>query len=207
MTISANGFHFSDGNSKMQKVSSYSVMPILTCAKDIPCGPDCYACKIMRIRPNVKKCYQENTDLLMKEGKYAELIEDTIAYINANKIRLFRWNVAGDFFSTRYLNAIIEIAKQCPTVTFWAFTKQFKILSDTLKKHESLPSNLNIILSAWGTFMPPKDLMKKFGVCYVHDKAGLFKIPEDAFLCQGNCEHCLTCAHLGAGESVVIHQH
>lgn len=206
MPVSKNGFHYSEGNSKMNKVYSFSVMPLVTCAKKLPCASKCYANKIVKLRPNVRKCYTDNTHLLMEEKEYGLLVEDTVEYIKKNSAKLFRWNVAGDLFSVDYLKAMVTIADLCPDTTFWAFTKQFKVLKDALKEVK-VPKNMTIILSAWGNFMPPKDLMKQFGVCYVQDKDGLFTVPPNAYVCGGDCEHCQVCAHLTADKCVVIHEH
>lgn len=37
--------------------------------------------------------------------------------------RYFRWHDSGDIFSAKHLRALVEIARRCPTISFWAPTR------------------------------------------------------------------------------------
>ena len=124
--------------------------------------------------------------------------------IKTKNVELFRWHVGGDIFSAWYLDNLCLIAKKCPNTQFWAFTKQFNILENYTG---TIPNNLTIILSIWPPHLPSEELRKKYGCCYFQDKDESFDVPEDAFVCDGDCEMCRVCTYLVPGESVVIYQH
>lgn len=206
---SKTGFNYSLDNSKMGDVVSISVTPGVTCAKDVPCGPKCYANKVIKLRPNVGLCYAENTRLLKDEKKYVELVTETEALLKFSGADKFRFNVGGDFFSTQYLEAALFIAQRCPDTMFWAFTKQYDIVAEEGKRwsFEDWPKNFTLVLSRWGDYKPPEELTEHFGVCWFADKKGEYEIPDDAFVCKGGCDTCMRCAGLKANQNVVIHQH
>ena len=208
MPETEHGFRYSLGNIKMKHVMSFSVLPLVTCAKDVPCKKDCYAARMCRFRTNVRDCYQKNTDML-KAGRYRTFIEDFFDVLQETHVDKFRFNVAGDFFCPEYLCAALDLATSCPDVKFWAFTKQWDVVKEVLKDcpKEEWPANFNLVLSRWGDYVPPKDLSDLFGICWFGDKEGKYPYPEDAFVCNGGCETCLACANLGPGQNVVIHQH
>lgn len=209
---SAHGFSISTGNIKMGAVPSFSVEAGVTCPPDVPCRARCYAERMKNYRRAATDSYAENTQLLVA-GRYDDLVEDVANFVRFSGTTLFRWNVSGDLFSVEYLHAIARVAVECPSTRFWVFTKQFGILEKYISLAEipgcpyTIPANLNIVLSVWGTFRPPESLLKRFGTCHVQDKGGLFTIPGDAFVCRGDCFTCRRCAHVKAGESVVIHEH
>lgn len=88
------GFSFSEGNSKMHRVGSFSVLPVTTCAKNAPCAKDgCYACKMIRIYPSVRKAYTDNTVALMQDKRYNEFVKacDLLNLINILIVSYLYW--------------------------------------------------------------------------------------------------------------------
>ena len=199
-----HGFILSMGNRKMGRVMSFSLPPGKTCAYDVPCGPDCYANKMCRIYPTVRASWEYNYKLLQGDCWGDIFVDDIVAAINKKNIKLFRWHVGGDIFSKAYLDNICLIAKKVPDTQFWAFTKQFNILDGYTGK---IPKNLTIILSIWPPHLPSDELKEKYGCCYFQDKEETYVVPDDAFVCQGDCEECQVCTYLVPGESVVIYKH
>lgn len=199
-----NNFSFSEGNSKMQYVGSFSVMPGLTCAKNAPCGRECYAKKLVRIYPSTAKAYSDNTDMLMNKEMYSEFVEATCKFISKKWYNLFRFNVAGDFFSYEYLAACCEIAKRNKKVKFLAFTKQYDIAYKAINKG-IVPKNFNIVFSAWLDFMPENTGLVP--VAYFDDGAHKELIDPNAKKCNGNCMNCKKCFNLKAGKSVYFEKH
>ena len=198
-----HGFVLSMGNRKMGRVMSFSLPPIVTCNKKAPCTHDCYAVKMEKIYPTVKNSWQNNLELLNKYWG-TDFVNDIDAAIRKKKIDLFRWFVGGDIPAVWFIDNMVQIAKDNPDVSFWCFTKQFDHLA---KYRETVPDNLTFILSVWPPLVPSDDLKEKYGCCYFQDKAGSYSVPEDAYVCQGDCEECQVCTYLGSGESVVIMKH
>ena len=203
-----HGFTISMGNDKMGFVPSFSVTPGVTCDVRAPCWRKgiCYAVSMEKRYPSVRTSWANNLSAL-KACEYDEsdvFVQDLVEFVNKKKPEIFRWHVGGDIYSTWYLDQMCQIAKKCPDVKFWAFTKQFGVLSSY---ENVIPDNLNIILSVWPPTVPSVELMKRFGCNYFQDKSGTYIVPDDAFVCQGDCEMCRRCVTLGPGESTVIVKH
>ena len=196
-----HGFSFSVANSKMGRVGSFSVLPVVTCNCDAPCtkGNTCYAKRMVARYKNVREAYQYNTEALLRDNRYNDLIKSADDFIAYNEFRLFRWNVSGDFATLDYLMAACEVAKHNPDVKFLAFTKQFKVVNEGFKMG-IIPSNFNIVFSAWGEFMP--DDVKSVPVAYFDHGSTPELIPDYAELCGGDCQHCKRCFNLKPGEAV-----
>lgn len=67
------GFSFSEGNHKMGRVGSFSVMPGITCAHCEEYYKDCYSRKMIAYRKTVRQAYEDNTKALMIDHRYDEL--------------------------------------------------------------------------------------------------------------------------------------
>lgn len=52
------------------------------------------------------------------------MVKAIIAQIHIEKIEQCRIHASGDFFSTEYVNAWLEIAKACDGCKFWTYTKE-----------------------------------------------------------------------------------
>lgn len=61
----------------------------------------------------------ENADYLLKGGRRAghDYARET------HEGRFFRWHDSGDIYNEEHLRALVEIARRCPTVRFWAPTR------------------------------------------------------------------------------------
>lgn len=198
------GFSFSEGNHKMGRVGSFSVMPGITCAHCEECYKDCYSRKMIAYRKTVRQAYEDNTKALMIDHRYDEFVKAACMFIDYNEYKLFRLNVSGDFFSFDYLNACCEIAKRNPDVKFLAFTKQYEIVGEALELG-LIPSNFNIVFSAWNELIPEnKDSVP---VAYYDDGEHEDLIDPKATVCDGNCQKCKKCFYLGKGESVRFSKH
>lgn len=202
-----HGFSISIGNRKLGAIHSFSTMPGRTCAEGVPCSHDCYARKALRLYPQSKEAWKDNTDLLM-EGKWDEFVEDLVDHINFNEgagaLRYFRFAVAGDIFSVDYWKAIAKIARRCKGTKFWVYTKQFGILKEFVKDNR-VPKNLCIILSVWKDYQPDGELTKLFATAWYADKEAVY--PADGLICPGSCRNCKACSKLRAGSAVVFPKH
>ena len=179
---------------KLGGIHNFSTTPGKTCAKGVPCFKEgrCYALKAYRIYPSVRKAWDENTKLLMEDKAYTEFVEDVSEHIQSNNLDYFRFSVAGDIFSTEYLEAIIKVAEACPDCKMWLYTKQYDVLYLTMllryiknevaepdehapdlhnppeggSKMFAIPPNLAIIVSEWNDFAPwtERDITDEFGM-------------------------------------------
>ena len=135
----------SKGNKKVKNTLIFNIAPITTCIGDCK-GKEgkCYAMKASRRFPNVRNCYNRNTEVAKSEG-FKELMIASIQYHVMNfSFKYFRIHEAGDFFNQRYLNDWCDIASKFPNIKFLAYTKSFQLNFD------NVPSNLTIINSIWG---------------------------------------------------------
>lgn len=186
----------SEGNSKMGKVYSFSVLPVVTCGENVPCRKDCYACKLCRIYPGVKASYAANLDALNNES-LVEIAAALVDVIQRKKVKLFRFNVSGDFRDPNYLRMALTVAAACPDTNFLAFTKIYTALE------VRRPANFNLVASVWNDFAPA-DIES---VPTAHYCDGSREMPAGAVECGGNCETCGKCFFLKAGEKVYFRKH
>ena len=197
-----HGVHISPGNDKMGHIPSFSTMPLVTCARDVPCGKECYALKLARIRSNVRTCWEANTELV-KAGLMNEIGADVDAYLKDHPdVTQFRWNVAGDIYSSAFLAMMICVAHDNPGVTFMAFTKRYNLVP-----LDGLPDNLKIVLSCWKQYRPSKLLASKYPTAWFDDGTPECGIPANAYHCGGDCEKCLECFTMGPGSAVYFTKH
>lgn len=199
------GFSFSDGNSKMNRVGSFSLLPVKTCRPGVACATDgCYACKLVKLRPSVRKAYTDNTVALMDDNRYDEFIKACDMFIDLNEFRLFRFCVSGDFYNTDFLLSCCTIAKHHPDVKFLGFTKQYEVASAVIAMGE-VPSNFNIVFSAWNELVPENE--KSVPMAYMDDGKHADLVPDYAVKCSGDCQHCQKCFNLKAGCAVKFAKH
>ncbi len=202
-----HGFSISIGNTKLGAIHSFSTAPGRTCAKGVPCSRECYARKAMRLYPQTRQAWKDNTDLLM-EGRWGDFVEDLVGHINFNEgagpLRYFRFSVAGDIFSVEYWKAVATIARRCKGTKFWVYTKQYDILREFVKDNK-VPKNLCIILSVWKDYQPDEELTKLFGTAWYADTESVY--PADGLICPGSCRNCKECAKLRAGSAVIFPKH
>jgi hypothetical protein len=185
MTI--NGVHISDGNTKTGKIPAFSLAPGMTCSAAAcrTCyNEGCYARKLYRLRPTVKKAWDENTDFVLHDLERVENALDK--YLTKHAPRFFRVHVSGDFVTREYAAAWARIASKHTETRFLAFTKQFDIIRGI-----EFPGNFSIVASAWEGVKIPNDIRAAFPVAWVFNT--IDDIPENIFECPGRCDTCGAC--------------
>lgn len=196
----------SKGNSKLGQIPSVSLPAVKTC-RVCDCARICYAKKLERLRPTVRKAYQRNLDALIESPDvYWREVEAAIMMS-----RFFRFHVSGDIPYYDYLVKMMEIAGRNPHCQILCFTKRYEFVNHFVDScpGQEVPSNLHIIFSDWpGTEMPNPH---HFPVAYVRFRDGFTQAPSDAQECGGNCTECACteggCWNLKRGESVVFNEH
>ena len=134
--------YISKGNSKTE-CFSFDLPAIETCpGSSAECRRDCYAANLMRIYANVDAKYRRNLEFTSDRNFVAYMVEKIPADCQ------FRIHVSGDFFSAKYVNAWIRIASSRPDVTFYAYTRSWRVpgIWPAIQKLHAL-ANVNVNLS------------------------------------------------------------
>lgn len=71
--------------------------------------------------------------------------------------KVFRWHASGEIEDRKYLDMMMRVAENRPTVHFYSYTKRFSWIKDYLDVHGDFPSNFVWNLSVW------KDNLKESG--------------------------------------------
>ena len=194
----------SNGNIKMGAIPSVSLPSIVTC-RQCECNQKCYAAKLERLRPSVRKAYANNLALLREEpDTYWREVEAAIMMS-----RFFRFHVSGDIPDMSYLVRMVGVASRQPHCQILCFTKKFELVNELLDSGAVLPANLHIIFSGWhGLAMQnPHNLPE----AHVRFRDGTTTARPNALPCSGNCTECAKtdggCWTLKNGDQVVFREH
>lgn len=194
----------SKGNIKMGAINSVSLPSILTC-RQCDCQKKCYARKIERLRPSVRKAYRNNLDILLNDpDTYWREVEAAVM-----TSRFFRFHVSGDIVDDAYFAHMVSVASRNPHCEILCFTKQFEIVNSFLSCGGTIPQNLHLIFSGWPGLTMENPF--KLPEAHVLFKDGTTTASDAAIPCGGNCTECAItdagCWTLRQGEQVVFHEH
>lgn len=194
----------SDGNMKMGKVPSVSLPAIVTC-RSCDCANKCYAHRLEKFRPSVRKAYETNLSVLQTDpDTYWREVEAAIMMS-----RFFRFHVSGDIPDMTYLVRMVGVAARQSHCQILCFTKRFEFVNELLDSGARLPSNLHLVLSGW----PNLPLQNPYCLPEAHVLFGdgTTTARPDAKPCGGNCADCARtdegCWVLQPGEQIVFHEH
>ena len=112
----------------------------ITCPFAKECVKYCYAQKGNYTRFPIIQELMEKKYNISKQDNFVELMTNEIKKKKAKYIRI---HDSGDFYSIKYLNKWVQIAKDNKEVIFYAYTKSIKFFVDGLL----FPENLKIIFS------------------------------------------------------------
>src|ERR1039458_5330743 len=107
---------------------------------------DCYALKGMYNFPNVKNALSARLDAF-ENPQWVNAMTTAIR-IKTKVVKYFRWFDSGDIQSVAMLEAIAQIARNLPDVTFWLPTKEYGFIA-TYMQGNVKPSNLTIRVSGY----------------------------------------------------------
>lgn len=201
----------SEGNVKMGKIKSVSVMPFVTCAARTrsTCAADCYAARMVLQGPhagNTRRAWARNTVMA---------IDDPVTFwaqvkkASRNE-KHFRFQVGGDIINETYLRGMIETAESNPNCHYLAFTKRFAIVNQYCAANggrDAIPANLQIVFSCW------EGLNVDNPYSFPETDVIMPGTTEDPswIICGGNCESCIAagrgCWDLKAGEKLWFYLH
>lgn len=188
----------------------------ITCRPDAPClrctreGGGCYGNRGHMAAKHYKAAMERNLELYNAsvESYYYEIHNQLLLV----PYKFFRWFVTGDMPDKRFLPEVaVCLAKEHPETHFLMFTKKFEIVNEYLDKGNEIPSNLNVIFSCWGDFIPENPYKLPMSYVKFKDDSRNTSIPKNAKPCNGKCEVCVntegSCWKLRRGESVVFNKH
>tara|TARA_R100001463_G_scaffold115997_1_gene171246 strand:+ start:131 stop:733 length:603 start_codon:yes stop_codon:yes gene_type:complete len=112
----------------------------ITCPFAKDCIKYCYAQKGNYTRFPIIAELMEKKYTITKQDNFVYLMNEEIKKKNAKYIRI---HDSGDFYSIKYLNKWIQIAKDNKEVIFYAYTKSIKFFKGCI----NIPKNLKIIFS------------------------------------------------------------
>jgi len=133
--------HVSPGNTKLGGIPSISLDPGLTCNVKWPCYDTCYARKLAAFRPNVKACWLNNTNILLKKPK--EFERQAKMWLMLHHPPKFRWTVGGEWFKEAHKTMLFRLAKVVPRTKFFMYTRRDEW------DWSKAPSNLFVKFSYW----------------------------------------------------------
>ena len=173
----------STGNRKMGAIPSVSLPPIVTCPAGCPCAKKCYAAKMARIYPSVRKAYKNNLDILQSNpGEYWHQVNQAV-----KMNRYFRFHVSGDIPTPEYFAEMVNVARQNPDTEILVFTKRYQIVNEYITSNGNLPENMHLIFSQWGDnwTVPNPHCLPTAAVIFKGQE------PKDDWkVCGGNCTEC-----------------
>lgn len=149
----------------------------------------CYALKGRYVFPNVQNALEQRFAGLSNPN-WASMMVAMIS--KREKSGFFRWHDSGDLQSVAHLAAIVEIAKQLPSIQFWLPTREYSIVSEYMASN-AIPANLTIRLSALMFNAPaPSAIAKRLGLTTSGASSG------NDFTCPsskqgGKCLDCRAC--------------
>jgi len=178
----------SAGNSKMGKVASVSLLPVLTCPARCngTCGDKCYAKKLAILRPSVARSYARNTAVawLAPEAFFRAVNQamKSVAY--------FRYHVSGDVPGPDYLRSVVRSCLDNPHCQVLMFTKRFELINDYIRSSGPLPDNLHCLFSGWTNLFPTEGGFNPYRLPETTVYAREEDIRPEWTLCGGNCLDC-----------------
>ena len=146
--------HFSRANKKLQKteklhdaeIVGFDLPAGITCPYAGECKKICYAKKGNYQFPSKKAACADN----LIASQQDDFVQRMVAIINGmvantDKNVFVRIHASGDFYSVEYAQKWMDIAIQCPSVVFYAYTKSVSIIRSV-----TVPDNVKLAFSYGG---------------------------------------------------------
>ena len=196
----------SSGNRKTGfAVPSVSLIPVADCGNCASCSRLCYDLRNDCIYNGVINTRAQNSAIARYNPKkyFKEIAEACQGY------RFFRWHIGGDILSLAYLLGMVDVALKNPHCKFLVFTKRYDIINTFIQDGGEIPTNLQVIFSAW----PGSDMVNPFNfpVSSPLFVDGSHAAGANPVNCPGDCSNCAVmgsgCWTLKRGEGVVFAAH
>lgn len=141
----------------------------------------CLAARMEALRPNVLASHKKHEQLI-QELEFTQLIDRFILSINFHgslATKYIRWNWSGDYFSTKYRDAVFAVAKEFDHLVHYSYSKSLHLFQGIKR-----PENFRLTASHGGKFqhlleMYPEDFPRSAQVVKDKDEAELKGLPVD----------------------------
>lgn len=134
--------YLSRGNLKLSpRILVWNLPHIITCPGAGECNVWCYEHKSRRFNA-VQPRRQQNLNLSRQPNFIDAIVKLLRGRRRKRLIAAVRVHESGDFYDSKYLQKWYTIARNCPEICFYAYTKSFH-----LPLWDKKPSNFNIIQS------------------------------------------------------------
>lgn len=198
--------YISSGNRKTGfSVPSVSLIPVADCGNCASCSRLCYDLRNDCIYNGVTSTRAKNSALAHNaiDRYFFEIKKACKAF------RFFRWHIGGDILNAAYLAGVLDVAVCNPHCTFLIFTKRYDLINDYISNGGEIPSNLQVIFSAWpGAKMVNPYNMPVSSPLFVD---GSHAAGQNPISCPGDCSNCAVmgsgCWTLKRGQGVVFAAH
>ena len=198
---------FQSGNKKLAADDAiafiiFSLPAVLTCpGATVECMRNCYARRDERFT-SVRSSRIINY-LISKRDDFETILENAIRnqiYTRKGELRkryrgkeiVFRIHESGDFYSDKYMLAWFHVAAKFPEVTFFTYTKSFKMYERCMSER---PNNFEVRASVWADTTPEEiGTIARCGMSIytAYDATGVQQaIDNGATRCT--CESCTKC--------------
>ena len=187
------------------KIPQLNMPYAITCRPDAPCFKECYCTHGNMAFDSVRQSHKNKLELYKENPK--AFFNKIDAEMQFATYKYFRYHSSGDIVDAEYLNLMCWLARRHKETHFLCFTKKYELVNEYLNSHRK-PSNLILVLSSWGDWIPenPHNLPTSWvGWGDERDQ----NIPLFAYECPGSCADCpgTHCWHMRKGDSVIFHKH
>ena len=204
----SNEINMGNKNSKTGAACLNLAFPVCVCREDAPCKATCYACKGCQQMATVQAAYYRNLRLYHDDPD--NFFEQVYCKIKFSGLPKVRWFDSGDIVDAEFFSRMVELCKRTPNTKHMDFTKKYEIANAYIDKNAKLPSNLNVLFSAWDKLWEVPNPYG-IGVAYVdfNDKRLNPEFPKNAFVCPGRASTCSACGACWSKKlkAVVFRQH
>lgn len=185
----------SSGNDKIGHAWNVSLLPILTCPNCGECMKLCYDIRdCIRYgkseKNNVIRARAKNTAILLRDReKFFSEINTFMDRYNG-KYKMFRYHVGGELKDMDYFREMNNSAVNHPDWQVWSYTKNYKAVNKFCETFglDAIAKNLSMMFSEWrGMEMVNPFDFPEFRVVFKGEV-----IPENVWICPGNCDICKT---------------
>lgn len=180
----------------------FSLPAVRTCpGATVECMKNCYARRDERfIGTRAGRIINE---MISRREDFEQVLEDAIrraVYTKKGERRkkfqgkeiVFRIHESGDFYSEKYMKAWFHVAARFPEITFFTYTKSFKIYE---RCHSEQPENFTVRASIWSDTSIEELLIINrlhMPIYTAYDAAGVAAAIENG-ASRCTCESCTAC--------------
>lgn len=175
------------------------------------CKGNCYAIKNQKYRSTVGNLTSWSENTLLAKEYIDQFFYEIQKFIDLNVVSVIRFHAFGEIPSYKYLEKMVELAKNNPFVRFYTYTKRFDWLEQLLSQQE-LPDNLTINVSIWhGNYNNPYKMPE-----FIYDDATdptVQALPHCPAVDKNGretgvtCSSCKRCLYAKKGSKIAVYSH